>query len=67
MKIESQSYIINSSKELIEVKFKVPSLDGINVRDLHSDLSTAIAYRGQQIDAALPRDENGNIISGMNR
>lgn len=64
MRIDSRSYEINSSKELIEIKFKVPSLDGINVRDLYADLGMAISYRGQQIDAALPRDEHGNIVGG---
>jgi hypothetical protein len=62
MKIESQSYKIISSKELIEITFKVPTLSGINVRDLHADISTALAFRGQEIDKALPRDADGNII-----
>ena len=62
MRISSVSYEIDSTKEMIKVTFKVPSVEGINVRDLYSDIGTALSYRGSEIDRALPRDADGNII-----
>lgn len=62
MKIRNQNYEIDVTKENIVVDFKKTSYEGINVRDLHSDIGYALSTRGKLIDDALPRDDKGNIM-----
>lgn len=52
MKISSAGYDIDVSKDNITVNFKNTFFEGINVRDLYTDVGYALSERGRLIDKA---------------
>lgn len=50
MKIDSAGYEIESNKDNVTVNFKKTFFEGVNVKDIHSDLGYALTFRGQLLD-----------------
>lgn len=50
MKISSAGYDIEATKDNVTVTFKQTFFEGVNVKDICTDLGYALTFRGQLLD-----------------